>query len=183
MSSFIISPFSVAKAPNRNVEHDKAKKDEIKISHDENNEKLLTRIDSTVVNMPEGEEILSEEEFRKCLAPMLFCLKLSGAYFSRSKQNGDLNWLSNYPGMKYLYKVIGSRGYSRFILLFLYLDVIRYLTVFAGESERYRSGIQIVFKLVTLAIIVLCTILRSSYYVACSTGTFDEFLCRVRMTQ
>jgi hypothetical protein len=120
------------------------------------------------------EKFADDDAVMQCLYPQLTLMTFFGSYFSRKPAavGDDKSKPNNSCSAK------SQRAYCITVLLLLWLNAIRCMTMFTTE----QFGSQFLVKLVWMAITLLCAILHTSYFIACESGTLDRVIRETRMS-
>lgn len=128
-----------------------------------------------------GECFADQEALRRCLSPLIAGLKLMGAYYVDVKEGDSGCHATAATSEKCCLrkKILSSRTYAIVVLCMLWSHVLRYLTVFTTQDS---FGPVLVIKLITVATMILCTLLHTSYFIASYNGTLDAILNEIRIS-
>jgi hypothetical protein len=118
------------------------------------------------------EKFADNDALAKCLSPLATILTIFGFYFKHEEAvvNG---------GTSRGFKANKQRAYCIAVLILLWLNASRCTMVFTGDD---KFGSQLLIKLVWMAVVLLCAILDSSYFIASESGALDRLVREIRVS-
>jgi hypothetical protein len=120
-----------------------------------------------------GESFADRQALARCLSPMLTCMKVLGAYFSNDTRSS-----ADEKSRKRTWKENGQLIYCITMLALLWLNAARSSSIFTASDV---FGLQFCLKLATMALMILCAILHTSYFIASHSGNLDRIINELRI--
>jgi hypothetical protein len=121
------------------------------------------------------EKFADDDALAKCLSPLATIMKKFGFYFHHAEAMA----VSDNSGSNDSSSAKKQRLYCIAILTLMWLNAIRCMMAFTADD---KFGSQFLMKLVWIAIVVLCAILHSSYFIACESGALDRVIREIRVS-
>jgi len=123
------------------------------------------------------EQLEDGEDLLKCFSPLLNSMRLFGLYFTRPSHCTHVDDRSRSSTSALTTDAEdprrrnAGRVYATVILVVMWLDVVRIMTVF-DMADKF--GTFLLLKLSVVVAIVLSALLQTSVFVACQTGNLDR---------
>jgi hypothetical protein len=136
----------------------------------------------------EDEEIFADRDaLMKSMSPLLNNMRFFGIYFKQDssvdadapKSDSGRTYGKEMSGKAVHRSVNLGRLYAIFVLVLLWANIFRFITVFNSED---KFGSLLFTKVIAFGWNFLCTVLHTSYFVACHTGRLDRVLREIRVT-
>jgi len=129
-----------------------------------------------------GESFADNGELLSSLSPLLFSMKLFGLYFHREdrhrRRTDDPEW--NPATTTTRTSSTRLRVYATLILILVWINTIRFLTVFNGSD---RFGAELLMKIMMVTWFCLAAIFQTAYYYASHTGQLVKILLTLPVTR
>jgi len=122
----------------------------------------------------------STDKIMKSLSPLVNSMKLFGLYFTHESHPTTTSQLSCWQSLtRRCQSWNPARVYATVMLVVIWLNFARYLTVFDGKETL---GVELLVKLGLTSNFVFIVVLYTAYYVASHTGSLDQVLRQVNLS-
>jgi len=148
---------------------------------------------TAVIQLESEEEVKTRQEQKmqstdkvvKSLSPLINSMRLFGLYFTRESPRvhptttSQLSCRQSLIGRCQSWKWNPTRVYATVMLVVIWLNFARYLTVFDGKEAL---GVDLFVKLGLTSNFLFILVLYTAYYIASHTGSLDQVLRQVNLT-
>jgi len=117
-----------------------------------------------------GETFVGSDDLKRCISPILTCMKLCGAYFHHRETVTATADTSREKAW---------RLYSMIILAYSWFNGVRVLLLYSS-NDGFDS--KLILKIALSALQILCAILHTSYFFASESGRLDSIIKSARLT-
>ena len=132
------------------------------------------------VRTRQEQEMQSTDKVVKSLSLLVNSMRLFGLYFTRDSHPTTTSQLSCWQSLtRRCQSWNPARVYATIMLVVIWLDFARYLTLFNGKETL---GVELFVKLSLTSNFVFFVVLHTAYYVASHTGSLDQVLRQVNLS-